>query len=80
LQESFNNINAWQKALKKINVPRAEFIAVEGGEAAPRRGGSAAGNLLWLAQSIMNTYSRTRELINVLTFFRILLIIERAYD
>ena len=65
LPESLNNFDSWLKFLKRVDIRDAQLIAYEGQDQTFRRGGSAAGNLLWLVQSIGKTYSRTRELVEV---------------
>jgi hypothetical protein len=64
LPESFNSLEAWHVFLKGLGVPGAELLAFETQEIVAR-GGSAAGNLLWLIQTLGRTYSRTRELLKV---------------
>jgi hypothetical protein len=64
LPEALNSLESWHNFLKKTDVPGAELLAFETQETAAR-GGSAAGNLLWLVQTLGRTYSRTRELIKV---------------
>jgi hypothetical protein len=63
LQQSVDNVEAWQKFLRKIQLPDAELL--QGLNSVSRRGGSVAGNLVWLFQSLISTYSRTRELVQV---------------
>ena len=65
LQNSLANFDPWQKFLRKLQVPGAEVVSLESQDASRSNGGSAAGNLLWLIQSLGRTYSRTRELIKV---------------
>jgi hypothetical protein len=64
LPESFNTLEAWHAFLKGTDVPGAELLAFETQEIVAC-GGSAAGNLLWLIQTLGRTYSRTRELVKV---------------
>jgi hypothetical protein len=64
LPESLNTLEAWHASLKGMDVPGAELLAFETQEIVAR-GGSAAGNLLWLIQTLGRTYSRTRELLKV---------------
>ena len=73
LRESFSSPEPWQKLLKKFHVPGAELLAFESQDNSRSSGGSAAGNLLWLAQSLGRTYSRTRELIKVIQLHLLLL-------
>lgn len=65
LPESLNNFNSWLRFLRNLEIPDAQLVAYEGQDQTFRRGGSAAGNLVWLVQSIGKTYSRTRELVEV---------------
>ena len=65
LTERLSNFETWQLFLKKMQVPGAELLALESQDNGRPRGGSAAGNLLWLFQSLYRTYSRTRELVEV---------------
>jgi hypothetical protein len=65
LSESLNNFDSWLKFLKNMDIPSAKLAGYEGQDQTFTRGGSAAGNLLWLIQSIGKTYSRTRELLEV---------------
>jgi hypothetical protein len=69
LPESLNNFDSWLRFLKHFDIPDTQLIAYEGQDQTFRRGGSAAGNLLWLIQSIGKTYSRTRELVEVCLIF-----------
>ena len=65
LQESLSNTSSWQAFLHKLHVPGAELLAFENQDGSRSSGGNAAGNLLWLMQSLGRTYSRTRELVKV---------------
>jgi hypothetical protein len=65
LSESFNTIESWQMFLKNIKIPNAELLAFESRDDIRPRGGNAAGNLLWVLQSLGRTYYRTRELLKV---------------
>jgi hypothetical protein len=66
LSPSFSNVDVWRLFLRKIQVAGAKLLSPEGADFARPRGGSAAGNLLWLLQSLARTYTRTRELVKVL--------------
>lgn len=68
LPESLNNLDSWQTYLSTMHVTGAKFSTFGNQGDALARGGSAAGNLVWLVQSIGNTYSRTRELLQVSNF------------
>lgn len=68
LRNSLSSNEAWQKFLRKLHVPGAELLALENQDNTRSNGGSAAGNLLWLIQSLGRTYSRTRELVKVCVF------------
>jgi hypothetical protein len=68
LRNSFSSNDSWQKFLRKLHVPGAELLAFENQDNSQSNGGSAAGNLLWLIQSLGRTYSRTRELVEVYVF------------
>lgn len=68
LPESLNNLDSWQTYLSTMHVTGAKFATFGNQGDALARGGSAAGNLVWLVQSIGNTYSRTRELLQVSNF------------
>jgi hypothetical protein len=63
LKESFNSVETWQHFLEQAHISGAELL--HGRDAAAQRGGSVAGNLVWLFQSLVNTYSRTIELVKV---------------
>jgi hypothetical protein len=63
LKESFNSVEAWQHFLKQVPLSGVELL--HGQDTAPQRGGSVAGNIVWLFQSLVNTYSRTIELVKV---------------
>jgi len=65
LTARLSNFETWQLFLKKMQVPGAELLALEPQDNSRPHGGSAAGNLLWLFQSLYRTYSRTRELLEV---------------
>jgi hypothetical protein len=65
LPQSLNNLEAWHAFVQEMNVTGAELLAFESQGNSLARGGSAAGNLVWLLQSIVNTYSRTSELVKV---------------
>ena len=73
LRESLSNPEPWQKFLKRLQVPGAELLAFESPDNSRSSGGSAAGNLLWLAQTLGRTYSRTRELIKVIQLYLLVL-------
>ncbi len=66
LRESLSSPEPWQRFLRTLQVPGAELLAFENQDNSCSSGGSAAGNLLWLAQSLGRTYSRTRELVKVI--------------
>jgi hypothetical protein len=65
LPQSLNNLEAWHTFLERMNVTGAELLPFESQGNSLARGGSAAGNLVWLLQGIVNTYSRTSELVKV---------------
>jgi hypothetical protein len=65
LAERLSNVETWQIFVKKMHIPGAELLALDSQDNGRPRGGSAAGNLLWLFQSLYRTYSRTRELVEV---------------
>ena len=65
LMERLSNLETWQTFLRKMQLPGAELLALESQDGGRQRGSSAAGNLLWLFQSLYRTYSRTRELLEV---------------
>lgn len=68
LSESLNNSESWRSFLKEMQIPDAELLAKENLDSAFSRGGNAAGNLLWLFQSLGRTYSQIKELIKVYPF------------
>jgi len=61
LQHPYTDFRKWQSFVKSLQLPGAEIVALESQLATDS--GSAAGNLLWLFQSLGRTYSRTRELL-----------------
>jgi len=65
LTDRLSNLDTWQTFLKKLQLPGAELLALEAQDGGRQRSSSAAGNLLWLFQSLYRTYSRTRELVEV---------------
>ena len=65
LPERLADVESWQIFLKKLDIPDAQLLAAESQDIGRPRGGSAAGNLLWLIQSLYRTYSRTRALLEV---------------
>jgi hypothetical protein len=79
LPELLNNLESWQTYLRTMDVTGAELSTFENQDNTLARGGSAAGNLVWLIQSIGNTYSRTRELLQVSHFPSITHVVECSY-
>jgi hypothetical protein len=69
LSESLSNFESWQNFLKQMHIPGAQLLEFESGDNTRSDGGSAAGNLVWLVQSLYHTYSRTAELVKVFPFY-----------
>lgn len=65
LPETLHNINAWLAFLKTLQISDAQLLSIDNAESGPQRGGNAAGNFLWLFQSLGKTVTRTRELVKV---------------
>jgi hypothetical protein len=67
LPESLNNIKAWLAFLKTIHITDAQLLFNDNPdpEMNAHRSGNAAGNLLWLFQSLRKTVTLTRELVKV---------------
>jgi len=63
LSDSLRGVESWPDYLKRLQIPGLRLLAPE--SQGVSQGGTAAGNLLWLLQSLGRTYSRTRELVKV---------------
>lgn len=64
LQYPYTDVRTWESFVRSLHLSNAEMVPLEN-QNSPDSGSSAAGNLLWLLQSLGRTYSRTRELLDV---------------
>jgi hypothetical protein len=65
LCDDLNTTESWQTFLTELEIPKTELLVSGSQVSTDSLGGSAAGNLLWILESLSQTYSRTKELIQV---------------
>ena len=65
LCDDLNTTESWQTFLTELEIPKTELLVSGSQVSIDSLGGSAAGNLLWILESLAQTYSRTKELIQV---------------
>jgi hypothetical protein len=67
LHHPYTFVEHWESFVRSLDLSNAEMVPLNK-QNVPDSGSSAAGNLLWLFQSLGRTYSRTRELLEVTPF------------